>query len=222
MPDLSCTKTSVPPASTREIPPSAASNATASSIDVGASNLISDRSSANVERGARRDGAEEGPEDEPTADAEAFRRKLDEDYTNREGFQVRFVPGFRTKFPRLSTKHRRRAAKNEEARDGDDPFLLPYEHFSVVVEGVHIERGAVLAAQVVLTSSTPIVDVTGPEEKISKGRVPARAVVIPGSRAREFPAGTYQVPCALIAGWRSESTDRKTALEQALRTHGPR
>ena len=73
--------------------------------------------------------------DEPTADAEAFRRKLDEDYTNREGFQVRFVPGFRTKFPRLSTKHRRRAAKNEEARDGDDPFLLPYEHFSVVVEG---------------------------------------------------------------------------------------
>ncbi|MBL8900268.1 MAG: 2,3,4,5-tetrahydropyridine-2,6-dicarboxylate N-succinyltransferase [Planctomycetes bacterium] len=88
---------------------------------------------------------------------------------------------------------------------------------SVIVEGVHIEREAVLGANVVLTASTAILDVTGPSEKLMRGRVPARAVVIPGTRARAFPAGEYQIPCALIVGWRNAGTDRKTALELALR-----
>lgn len=87
----------------------------------------------------------------------------------------------------------------------------------VIVEGVHIEREAVLGANVVLTASTPIVDVTRAVERVQRGRVPARAVVVPGTRPRTFPAGTYQVPCALIVGWRDEGTDRKTALERALR-----
>jgi len=91
---------------------------------------------------------------------------------------------------------------------------------AIVVEGVHVEREAVLGANVVLTASTPIIDVSGPEEVVHKGRVPARAVVIPGSRPRSFPAGTYQVPCALIIGERKESTDRKTSLNEALRGFG--
>jgi 2,3,4,5-tetrahydropyridine-2-carboxylate N-succinyltransferase len=90
----------------------------------------------------------------------------------------------------------------------------------VVVEGVHIEQEAVLGANVILTSSTPIIDVTGSEEVVHRGRVPARSVVIPGSRAKTFPAGTYQVPCALIIGRRTESTDRKTSLTQSLREFG--
>src|SRR4028119_1151976 len=68
----------------------------------------------------------------------------------------------------------------------------------IVVEGVVVEEEAVLGANVVLTASTPIVDVTGPEERIYKGRVPARSVVIPGMREKQFPAGKYSVPCALI------------------------
>ncbi|MBK9384193.1 MAG: 2,3,4,5-tetrahydropyridine-2,6-dicarboxylate N-succinyltransferase [Planctomycetes bacterium] len=88
---------------------------------------------------------------------------------------------------------------------------------SVIVEGVHVEREAVLGANVVLTASTAILDVTGPSERMLRGRVPARAVVIPGTRTRGFPAGAYQIPCALIVGWRSAGTDRKTALELALR-----
>ncbi|MBI3185143.1 MAG: 2,3,4,5-tetrahydropyridine-2,6-dicarboxylate N-succinyltransferase [Myxococcales bacterium] len=87
----------------------------------------------------------------------------------------------------------------------------------IVVEGVVVEEEAVLGANVVLTASTPIIDVTGPEEVVHKGRVPARSVVIPGMREKKFPAGTYQVPCALIIGKRSESTDKKTSLNQALR-----
>lgn len=88
---------------------------------------------------------------------------------------------------------------------------------SVIVEGVHIEREAVLGANVVLTASTAILDVTGPQEVLTRGRIPSRAVVIPGTRTRRFPAGDYQVPCALIIGWRSAGTDRKTAMESALR-----
>lgn len=88
---------------------------------------------------------------------------------------------------------------------------------SIVVEGVIVEEEAVLGANVVLTASTQIIDVTGPEEKVHKGRVPARSVVIPGMRAKKFPAGEYQVPCALIIGQRKESTDQKTSLNQALR-----
>lgn len=88
----------------------------------------------------------------------------------------------------------------------------------IVVEGVIVEEEAVLGANVVLTSSTPIVNVTGPEPVITKGRVPARSVVIPGTMPKEFPAGTFQVPCALIIGKRKESTDKKTSLNEVLRT----
>jgi 2,3,4,5-tetrahydropyridine-2,6-dicarboxylate N-succinyltransferase len=87
----------------------------------------------------------------------------------------------------------------------------------IIVEGVVVEEEAVLGANVVLTASTQIIDVTGPEERISKGRVPARSVVIPGMREKQFPAGRYGVPCALIIGQRTQSTDQKTSLNAALR-----
>src|SRR6218665_312689 len=87
----------------------------------------------------------------------------------------------------------------------------------IVVEGVVVEEEAVLGANVVLTASTPIIDVSGPEEKVFKGRVPARSVVIPGMKEKKFPAGSYMVPCALIIGQRKESTDKKTSLNAALR-----
>ncbi|MBZ0118787.1 MAG: 2,3,4,5-tetrahydropyridine-2,6-dicarboxylate N-succinyltransferase, partial [Sandaracinaceae bacterium] len=86
--------------------------------------------------------------------------------------------------------------------------------------GVRVEREAVIGANVVLTASTKIIDVTGPEPVEHTGRVPARSVVIPGTRPKKFPAGEYGVPCALIIGRRSESTDRKTSLEGALRDFG--
>jgi 2,3,4,5-tetrahydropyridine-2-carboxylate N-succinyltransferase len=89
---------------------------------------------------------------------------------------------------------------------------------SIVVEGVIVEEGAVLGANTTITSSTPIIDVTGPEPIESRGRVPANSVVVPGTRPKEFPAGTYDVQCALIIGRRTESTDRKTSLNEALRT----
>jgi 2,3,4,5-tetrahydropyridine-2-carboxylate N-succinyltransferase len=89
---------------------------------------------------------------------------------------------------------------------------------SIVVEGVRVEEEAVLGAGTVLTASTPIVDVTGTQPVISKGRIPARSVVIPGTIPKEFPAGTFQVPCALLIGQRKESTDRKTSLNDVLRT----
>ena len=88
---------------------------------------------------------------------------------------------------------------------------------AIVVEGVHLEREVVLGANVTLTASTPIVDVTGPEPVTHKGRVPARSVVVPGTRPRQFPSGEYQLSCALIIGRRKESTDERTSLNQALR-----
>ena len=89
---------------------------------------------------------------------------------------------------------------------------------SIVVEGVIVEEEAVLGAQVVLTASTPIIDVTRAEPRIMKGRVPRRSVVIPGAQPKEFAAGVYYTPCALIIGERKESTDRKTSLNEVLRT----
>lgn len=89
----------------------------------------------------------------------------------------------------------------------------------IVVEGVRVEKEAVLGANVVLTASTKIIDVTGDEPVEMKGRVPARSVVIPGSYTKTFPAGDFQVPCALIIGKRKESTDKKTSLNDALREH---
>lgn len=87
----------------------------------------------------------------------------------------------------------------------------------IVVEGVHVEREAVLGAGTVLTASTKIVDVTGPEPVVYTGRVPARSVVIPGTMPKRFAAGEYGVSCALIIGQRKESTDKKTTLNEALR-----
>jgi len=89
----------------------------------------------------------------------------------------------------------------------------------IVVEGVRVETEAVLGANVVLTASTKIIDITGDEPIEMKGRVPARSVVIPGSYTKKFPAGEYQVPCALIIGKRKESTNKKTSLNDALREH---
>jgi 2,3,4,5-tetrahydropyridine-2-carboxylate N-succinyltransferase len=91
---------------------------------------------------------------------------------------------------------------------------------AIVVEGVIVEEGAVLGAGVVLTASTTIVDVRGDEAVETRGRVPARAVVIPGYRPKKFAAGPFGVPCALIIGERSASTDRKTSLNETLRTFG--
>ena len=90
----------------------------------------------------------------------------------------------------------------------------------IVVEGVLVEEESVLGAGVVLTSSTPIFDVSGPVEVALKGRIPARSVVIPGMRPRKFPAGEYLTPCALIIGQRTASTDKKTSLNSALRDFG--
>jgi len=87
----------------------------------------------------------------------------------------------------------------------------------IVVEGVHVEKEAVLGANVVLTQSTRIIDVSGPEPVEYRGRIPARSVVIPGTYPKEFPVGTYQVSCALIIGQRKASTDTKTSLNDALR-----
>ncbi len=87
----------------------------------------------------------------------------------------------------------------------------------IVVEGVRVGKEAVLGANVVLTKSTKIIDVSGDKEVVYRGEVPPRSVVIPGSISKEFPAGTYQVPCALIIGKRKPSTDLKTSLNDALR-----
>ncbi len=91
---------------------------------------------------------------------------------------------------------------------------------AIVVEGVHIEREAVIGAGVVLTSTTLVIDVTAETPVELRGRIPARSVVIPGTRQKQFPAGSYGVPCALIIGQRKESTDRKVSLNAALRDHG--
>ncbi len=87
----------------------------------------------------------------------------------------------------------------------------------IVVEGVHLEKEVVLGANVVLTKSTKIIDVSGDTPVEYKGRVPARSVVIPGAYTKSFPAGDYQVSCALIIGQRKPSTDLKTSLNDALR-----
>jgi len=89
----------------------------------------------------------------------------------------------------------------------------------VVVEGVRVEREAVLGANVVITQSTKIIDVTGPVAVEMSGLVPARSVVIPGTYTKKFPAGEFQVPCALIIGKRKASTDLKTSLNEALRDY---
>lgn len=89
----------------------------------------------------------------------------------------------------------------------------------IVVEGTHIEEGAVLGAGVTITSSTKIIDVTGSNEVIYKGFVPKNSVVIPGTYQKSFHSGSYGVSCALIIGTRKESTDKKTSLNQALRDH---
>jgi 2,3,4,5-tetrahydropyridine-2,6-dicarboxylate N-succinyltransferase len=90
---------------------------------------------------------------------------------------------------------------------------------SIIVEGVSVGEEAVLGANVVLTASTKIIDVSGPEEKIYIGEVPKRSVVIPGTYPKSFPAGTYSVACALIIGKRKESTDKKVSLNDALREY---
>jgi len=90
----------------------------------------------------------------------------------------------------------------------------------IVTEGTVVGEGAVLGANVVLTGSIPIIDVTGDEPVEHRGYVPPRSVVIPGTRTKEYPAGSYDISCALIVGTRSESTDLKTSLNDALREHG--
>ena len=88
---------------------------------------------------------------------------------------------------------------------------------AVIVEGVHVGEGAVIAPNVVLSASVPVIDVTGPEPVEYRGEVPPRKVVLPGVRQRDYPAGTYGLPCALIVGERSASTDLKTSLNDVLR-----
>ena len=96
----------------------------------------------------------------------------------------------------------------------DDTFIGSR---SIIVEGVRVEKEAVLGANVVLTASTKIIDVTGEKPIESKGVIPRRSVVIPGSYEKQFKAGKYHVPCALIIGERKESTNKKTSLNDALR-----
>jgi 2,3,4,5-tetrahydropyridine-2,6-dicarboxylate N-succinyltransferase len=107
---------------------------------------------------------------------------------------------------------------------GAQPVIVEDDCFvgsrAIIVEGVLVERAAVIGAGVTLTASTPIVDVSGSEPKELRGRVPARSVVIPGMRPKRFPAGEYMVPTALIIGQRKESTDQKTSLNDALRDFG--
>jgi 2,3,4,5-tetrahydropyridine-2-carboxylate N-succinyltransferase len=89
----------------------------------------------------------------------------------------------------------------------------------IVTEGVRIGEGAVLSANVSLTASVPVIDVTGPHPVEYRGEVPARAVVVPGTRPKSFPAGTYEVACALIVGWRQESHDLRLSLNDVLREY---
>lgn len=98
----------------------------------------------------------------------------------------------------------------------DDAFLGSR---CIVTEGVIVEQGAVLGAATVLTGSIPIIDVTGTDAVQHRGRVPARAIVIPGTRTKGYPAGDYQIGCALIVGYRSAQTDVKVSLNDALREH---
>jgi 2,3,4,5-tetrahydropyridine-2,6-dicarboxylate N-succinyltransferase len=90
----------------------------------------------------------------------------------------------------------------------------------ILTEGVRVGAGAVLGPNVSLTRTVPIIDVTGDQAVEHRGTVPPRAIVVPGTRPREFPAGTYHLACALIIGWRSEATDLRVSLNEALREHG--
>jgi 2,3,4,5-tetrahydropyridine-2-carboxylate N-succinyltransferase len=90
----------------------------------------------------------------------------------------------------------------------------------IITDGVLVRERAVLGANVVLTGSTPLIDVTGSEPVEHRGEVPAGAVVVPGARSKVFPAGEFQLATGLIIGWRSERTDNKVSLNDALRTHG--
>ncbi|MGH3142130.1 MAG: 2,3,4,5-tetrahydropyridine-2,6-dicarboxylate N-succinyltransferase [Gaiellales bacterium] len=99
----------------------------------------------------------------------------------------------------------------------DDAFIGSR---AIVVEGVVVGEGAVIAPHVSLTASVPIIDVTGPEPVEHRGHVPPRSVVVPGTRPKDFPAGTYQVGCALIIGRRSEATDSRVSLNETLREFG--
>ena len=87
----------------------------------------------------------------------------------------------------------------------------------ILTEGVRVGAGAVLGPNVSLTSSVPVIDVTGSEPVEHRGYVPPRAIVVPGTRPKDFPAGTYHLACALVVGWRSEATDLKVSLNDALR-----
>ena len=98
--------------------------------------------------------------------------------------------------------------------------LEPLQAAPVIVEGVHVGREAVIGTGVVLTASTPVIDVTGPAPVEFRGEVPPRAVVIPGSRPKTFSAGEYGLPCGLIIGYRTEDTDDKVRLNALLRDHG--
>ena len=91
---------------------------------------------------------------------------------------------------------------------------------AAIVEGVVVGREAVIGPHVTLGASIPVIDVTGAEPVEHRGYVPPRAIVVPGTRPKEFPAGTFNLACALIIGWRSESTDLKVSLNEALREHG--
>ena len=99
----------------------------------------------------------------------------------------------------------------------DDAFIGSR---AIIVEGVVVGTGAVIAPNVSLTASVPIIDVTGDEPVEHRGYVPPRSIVVPGTRPKEFPAGTYHLSCALIIGQRTESTDLKTSLNDALREYG--
>jgi 2,3,4,5-tetrahydropyridine-2,6-dicarboxylate N-succinyltransferase len=88
---------------------------------------------------------------------------------------------------------------------------------AILTEGVRIGGGAVLGPNVSLTATVPVIDVTGNQPEEHRGYVPPRAIVVPGTRPKVFPAGTYQLACALIVGWRSEATDQKVSLNDALR-----
>src|SRR5437763_13946213 len=91
---------------------------------------------------------------------------------------------------------------------------------AAIVEGVVVGEQAVIGPHVTLGASIPLIDVTGPEPVEHRGSVPPRAIVVPGTRPKEFPAGTFQLACALIIGWRSASTDLRVSLNAALREHG--
>ena len=91
---------------------------------------------------------------------------------------------------------------------------------AAIVEGVVVGEQAVIGPHVTLGASIPVIDVTGPEPVEHRGYVPPRAIAVPGTRPKEFPAGTFNLACALIIGWRSESTDLRVSLNEALREHG--